>query len=302
MSYQHLPQVVGVVGAGQMGSGIAQVMASKGLQVILSDRSTDLVTKGIHAIEKSLGKILKTGTISEAEVSSTLERIKPASGLEAMHQVDFVVEAVSENEEVKRSLFRQLDDVAPLHAILASNTSSISITRLGSATRRAHRVVGMHFMNPVPLIPLVELIKGMHTSQQTFEIARGLSEHLGKQVCVSQDRPGFIVNRVLMPMINEAFFALMEGVGTAEDIDKGCKLGTNVPMGPLRLADFIGLDTCLSIMKVLHQGMGDAKYRPCPLLAQYVDAGWHGQKAGKGVYQYEHHGGEGEHHSGKHVK
>jgi len=287
MLYSHLPQVIGIIGAGQMGSGIAQVCASKGLEVIITDRAQDLLDRSVVSIRKQLNRLVQKGHLPADAAKESMERIRTEAKLDPLKHVDFVIEAVTENEEVKRSIFQQLDKLTPVHTILASNTSSISITKLGSATSKPHRVIGMHFMNPVPVMQLVELCKGMHTSQQTFEACKGLAEFLGKQVCTSQDRPGFLVNRVLIPMINEAFFCLMEGVGTAEDIDKGMRLGTNQPMGPLRLGDFIGLDTCLSIMKVLHHGLGEAKYRPCPLLQQYVDAGWLGQKVGHGVYQYD---------------
>lgn len=270
-----------------MGSGIAQLCATKGLQVILNDRTDELIEKGLSTIKKSLERFVRKGLMNDGAASQAIEKIKLSTNLETcMKDVDFVIEAVTENEEVKKSIFRTLDKVTPVHCILASNTSSISITKLGSATSKPHRVIGMHFMNPVPIMQLVEIAKGMHTSQQTFESSKGLAEYLGKQVCMSEDRPGFVVNRVLMPMINEAFFCLMEGVGKADDIDKGMRLGTNQPMGPLRLADFIGLDTCLFILRVLHNGLGETKYRPCPLLVQYVDAGWLGQKTGKGVYHY----------------
>lgn len=289
MMYQQLPQIVGVVGAGQMGSGIAQVVASRGLQVLLNDRNQETLERGIGYIKKSIEKIVKKGSLSDVDATSALSRIHTTTAIEEFMQADFVIEAVPENEELKRNIFKQLDQVTPLHTIIASNTSSISITRLASITTKPHRVIGMHFMNPVPIMQLVEISKGMHTSQQTFEQTKSFTDFLKKQACVSEDRPGFIVNRVLMPMVNEAFFTLMEGVGSAEDIDRGMKLGTNMPMGPLKLADFIGLDTCLSIMKVLHHGLGDSKYRPCPLLAQYVDAGWLGVKTGQGVYHYEGH-------------
>lgn len=287
MLYSHIPQVVGVIGAGQMGSGIAQVCATKGLDVIISDRSSELLERGIGSIKRQLKRLVRKGEMAEGVAAEISARVRPEQQLEAMKDVDFVIEAVTENEEVKKAIFAKLDKLTPIHTILASNTSSISITKLGAVTTKPHRVIGMHFMNPVPVMQLVEVARGVHTSQQTFESCKGLAEFLGKQVCTSQDRPGFLVNRVLIPMINEAFFCLMEGVGTAEDIDKGMRLGTNQPMGPLRLADFIGLDTCLSIMKVLHNGIGDSKYRPCPLLQQYVDAGWLGQKVGRGIYQYD---------------
>lgn len=270
-----------------MGSGIAQICATRGLEVILSDRSPEFLERGVASIRKSVQRLVNKGQLPQDAAADALAKIRTETSLQGMKHADFVIEAVTENEEVKTSIFKELDKQTPVHAILASNTSSISITKLGAATTRPHRVIGMHFMNPAHIMQLVELTKGMHTSEATFEASKGLSEFLGKQVCLSQDRPGFLVNRVLIPMINEAFFCLMEGVGTAEDIDKGMRLGTNQPMGPLRLADFIGLDTCLSIMKVLHTGLGDTKYRPCPLMQQYVDAGWVGQKVGKGVYSYQ---------------
>lgn len=287
MLYGHLPQVIGVVGAGQMGSGIAQICATKGLDVLINDRSADLLDRSMQSIRKSLQRLTQKGSLSKETADEALGRIRTETSLEGLRHADFVIEAVVEDEAIKRNIFQTLDKVTSVHTILASNTSSISITKLGAATSKPHRVIGMHFMNPVPLMKLVELARGQHTSGQTFEACKGLAEFLGKDVATSQDRPGFLVNRVLIPMINEAFFCLMEGVGSAEDIDKGMRLGTNQPMGPLRLADFIGLDTCLSIMKVLHNGLGDSKYRPCPLLQSYVDAGWVGQKAGKGVYQYD---------------
>jgi 3-hydroxybutyryl-CoA dehydrogenase len=271
-----------------MGSGIAQVCASKGLDVLLMDRHKDLLERGIVGIKKSLRRLNEKGSVTKEAAEETIGRIRTETTLDGMKHADFIVEAVVEDESVKKGIFQQLDKITSVHTILASNTSSISITKLGSATSKPHRVIGMHFMNPVPIMALVELAKGLHTSQQTYEACKGLAEFLGKQVATSQDRPGFLVNRVLIPMINEAFYCLMENVGTAEDIDKGMRLGTNQPMGPLRLADFIGLDTCLSIMKVLHEGLGDSKYRPCPLLQSYVDAGWLGQKVGHGVYQYDH--------------
>lgn len=270
-----------------MGSGIAQVCAAKGLDVLLMDRSHEFLERGLTGIKKSLRRLNEKGQVTKEAADETLARIRTETTMDGMKHADFIIEAVVEDEGVKRNIFQQLDKITSVHTILASNTSSISITKLGSATSKPHRVIGMHFMNPVPIMALVELTKGLHTSQQTFEACKGLAEYLGKQVATSQDRPGFLVNRVLIPMINEAFYCLMENVGSAEDIDKGMRLGTNQPMGPLRLADFIGLDTCLSIMKVLHNGLGDTKYRPCPLLQSYVDAGWLGQKVGKGVYQYD---------------
>ena len=231
--------------------------------------------------------MVKVGKLSADEAGRAVSRIETAVSLEPFRKADFVIEAAPEDEEIKKNLFRKLDQVTPLHAILASNTSSISITRLAAVTSKPHRVVGMHFMHPVSTTMIVELAKGMHTSNQTYETAVGLCQHLGKNVCVSQDRPGFILYRVMMPMINEAFFCMMEGVGSPEDIDRGMRLGTNMALGPLKLADSIGLDTCLSIMKVLHAQFGDSKYRPCPLLVQYVDGGWLGVKTGRGVFYYD---------------
>ncbi|MDF1563443.1 MAG: 3-hydroxybutyryl-CoA dehydrogenase [Deltaproteobacteria bacterium] len=278
---------LGVLGAGQMGAGIAQVAAQAGLTVKLVDLEDAFVEKGLATIAGSLDRLIKKEKIEAAEKDAILGRISGSTDLGAFEGCDFVVEAIVENEAVKKEVFAKLDGILPAHAILASNTSSISITRLANATKRPEQVIGMHFMNPVPLMKLVEVIRGIATSDATWEATRQLAEKVGKTVVLSKDYPGFIVNRVLMPMINEAFYALYEGVATAEDIDAGMKLGTNQPMGPLTLADFIGLDTCLAIMEVLHGGLADTKYRPCPLLRQYVDAGWMGRKTGRGVYTYE---------------
>lgn len=276
---------VGVVGAGQMGAGIAQVMAQNGINVILSDSREEAVKKAKSGIEKSLTKLFEKGKIEE-HPPSILARIKVTTQIKDMAHCDLVVEAVSENEELKKSIFKELDSLLAPHALIASNTSSLPITRLASATGRPDRFIGMHFMNPVPIMTLVEIIKGHSTSEQTYQMTRALAEKMGKTTVCSQDYPGFIVNRILMPMINEAFYTLMEGIASPEDIDNGMKLGTNQPMGPLALADFIGLDTCWAIMKVLHDGLGDSKYRPCPLLKKYVDAGHLGRKMGHGVYKY----------------
>lgn len=276
---------VGVVGAGQMGAGIAQVMAQNGINVVLSDSREEAVKKAKSGIEKSLTKLFEKGKIEE-HPPSILARIKVTTQIKDMAHCDLVVEAVSENEELKKSIFKELDSLLAPHALIASNTSSLPITRLASATGRPDRFIGMHFMNPVPIMALVEIIKGHSTSEQTYQMTRALAEKMGKTTVCSQDYPGFIVNRILMPMINEAFYTLMEGIASPEDIDNGMKLGTNQPMGPLALADFIGLDTCWAIMKVLHDGLGDSKYRPCPLLKKYVDAGHLGRKMGQGIYKY----------------
>ncbi len=279
-------QTLGVVGAGQMGNGIAQIAAGIGLQVIMVDLNPEACAKGKATIVKSLGRFVRKEKMTQAQADEVAARVSTSSELEALADADFVVEAIIENEGIKRDLFAKLDQICRPDVILASNTSSISITRIAAATQRPEQVVGMHFMNPVPIMKLVEIIRGIATSDTTFEATCGLAERLGKVISGSKDYPGFIVNRILMPMINEAFYALYEGIGSAEDIDSGMKYGTNQPMGPLTLADFIGLDTCLAIMRVLHDGLGDAKYRPCPLLVQYVDAGWHGRKSGRGVYNY----------------
>jgi len=270
-----------------MGCGISMICALKGMSVLLSDRKHDIVQHGLGIIQRMLDKQIKKAVITPDDAHAAMGRISPSVSLEPFRQADFVIEAVSEDEELKKNVFRKLDQVTPVQCILASNTSSISITRLAAVTSKPHRVVGMHFMHPVAEMPLVELARGMHTSNGSFEAARSVAEHLGKTVCVSEDRPGFVLYRVLMPMINEAFYCMMEGTGTPEDIDKGLRLGTAMKLGPLKLADSIGLDTCLSIMRVLHQNLADSKYRPCPLLAQYVDAGWLGVKTGKGVFYYD---------------
>ena len=276
-----------VIGAGQMGSGIAQVAAQSGVDVLLYDLDAALLEKALTRIGKSLDKLETKGRLPQGETAaSVIARVGTVTDLEALAPADFAVEAIVENEAIKRQLFAQLDRIMPPQAILASNTSSIPITRLCAATKRPDRVIGMHFMNPVPIMKLVELIRGLPTADETMATTRALAERMGKITCEAQDYPGFIVNRVLMPLINEACFALMEGVATAADIDQSCKLGLNHPMGPLTLADFIGLDTCVAIMEVLHGGLGDPKYRPCPLLRKYVDAGWLGVKSGRGFYTY----------------
>ncbi|MCA2961564.1 MAG: 3-hydroxybutyryl-CoA dehydrogenase [Silvanigrellales bacterium] len=278
-------RTVGVVGAGQMGGGIAQVLAQSGVNVVLSDVNPEGLKKALLTMDRSLGKLFEKGKLSE-HPPAVLGRVKTTTSLSDLAGCDLVIEAVNESEELKTRIFKELDAVLPPHALLASNTSSLPITRLASTTKRADKFIGMHFMNPVPIMELVEIIRGHSTSDETYELTRSLAEKMGKKTVCSQDFPGFIVNRILMPMINEAFYTLMEGIASPADIDAGMKLGTNQPMGPLTLADFIGLDTCLAIMKVLHEGLGDSKYRPCPLLRKYVEAGHLGRKTGRGVYAY----------------
>lgn len=280
-------KTVAVIGAGQMGHGIAQVMAGAGgMNVIVQDISEDALNRGRAGIEKSLAKFVEKEKISADQKDDALARIRFETDLTAVKDADLVVEAILEDETVKTELFRKLDVITRPDAILASNTSSISITRLAASTGQPENVIGMHFMNPVPLMKLVEIIRGAQTSDATYDTVRDLSLRLGKTPVMSRDFPGFISNRVLMPLINEAVYALHEGVGSAEDIDTVMKLGMNHPMGPLTLADFIGLDTCLAIMNVLYDGFKDSRFRPCPLLKQYVDAGWYGKKSGKGFFEY----------------
>jgi 3-hydroxybutyryl-CoA dehydrogenase len=280
-------KTIGVIGAGQMGHGIAQVMAHKGeLDVIVQDVSTAALERGAAGIEQSLQKFVAKEMITADNKAGIIRRIRFENGLEALKDADLVVEAVIEDEAVKKDLFRKLDDIVKPACILATNTSSISITRLASATRRPEQIIGMHFMNPVSLMKLVEIIRGAQTSDETYAVVADLTRRLEKTGVMSRDFPGFIANRVLMPLINEAVFALYEGIGSAEDIDTVMKLGMNHPMGPLTLADFIGLDTCLAIMNVLHNGFQDARFRPCPLLKQYVDAGYLGRKSGRGFFSY----------------
>ncbi|MBW1783828.1 MAG: 3-hydroxybutyryl-CoA dehydrogenase [Deltaproteobacteria bacterium] len=279
-------KTLGVVGAGQMGSGIAQVAAASGLSVVMNDIKDEFVEKGFSTIEKSLGRMVKKEKITGEEQQGILARIEGSTALEDMVKADFVVEAATENASLKLKIFEELDGQCREGVILSSNTSSISITKIAAATQRPEKVIGMHFMNPVPLMKLVEIIKGLATSDETLQITWDLALKLGKTPVPANDFPGFVANRILIPMINEAVYALFEGVGEAKDIDQIMKLGMNHPMGPLELADLIGLDVCLAIMDVLHEGLGDSKYRACPLLRKYVDAGWLGMKSGRGFYQY----------------
>lgn len=280
-------QNIGVVGAGQMGNGIAQVAAQAGYQVVLSDISQPALDKGMATIQKNLGRMVRKEKLTEAEAQSALSRIRTATELSAFGDSQLVIEAATERTELKFKIFEQLSAATSADTLLASNTSSISITAIAAHTDRPDKVMGMHFMNPVPVMKLVELIRGLATADSTWSAVEAAAQRMGKTTVEGRDMPGFIVNRVLMPYINEAVYALYEGIGSVEDIDTAMKLGTNVPMGPLTLADFIGLDTCLAIMEVLHTGMGgDSKYRPCPLLRKYVEAGWLGRKTGRGFYTY----------------
>ncbi|WP_262030551.1 3-hydroxybutyryl-CoA dehydrogenase [Microvirga sp. Mcv34] len=279
-------KTVGVVGAGQMGSGIAHVCSIAGLNVRLNDLSEDRINAGLATINGNMARQVSKGVITDADRQSALERIKPARTYDDLAVCDIVIEAATENEEVKRKIFTNLSPSLRPDALLATNTSSISITRLAAATDRPERFIGIHFMNPVPVMQLVELIRGIATEDHTYESAKEFIAKLGKTSTVSEDFPAFIVNRILLPMINEAIYTLYEGVGSVEAIDTAMRLGANHPMGPLQLADFIGLDTCLSIMQVLHEGLADSKYRPCPLLVKYVEAGWLGRKTKRGFYDY----------------
>jgi 3-hydroxybutyryl-CoA dehydrogenase len=276
----------GVIGAGQMGNGIAQVAATSGLNVIMHDIKEEFVQRGIKTVAKFFDRGIEKGKVTQEHKDTVLARIKPSTNISDMAGADFVVEAATEKEDLKFKIFRDLDEICRPDVILSSNTSSIPIGRIAAQTRRPDKVIGMHFMNPVPLMKLVEVIRGIATSEETFQITWKLSEKFGKTPAEANDYPGFIANRILMPMINEAVFALYHGVGTREAIDTVMKLGMNHPMGPLTLADLIGLDTCLAIMDTLYDGFKDSKYRPCPLLRKYVEAGWLGRKTGRGFYEY----------------
>lgn len=280
-------KTIGVVGAGTMGNGIVQVCAAAGLKVTMQDIAEDAVQRGLNTISGSLDRLIKKEKISEADKQAALANISTTTSIDDLAEVDIVIEAATENEALKLKIFEQLDQTCKADAILASNTSSISLTRIAGATKRAEQVVGMHFMNPVPMMALVEVIRALQTSDSTYQVVHELSEAIGKVPVEAKDSPGFVGNRILIPMINEAIFVLHEGLADAAGIDTIMKLGMAHPMGPLELADLVGLDTCLSVTKILHEGFGDSKYRPCPLLQQMVDAGFLGRKSGRGFYRYD---------------
>ncbi|MEM7004327.1 MAG: 3-hydroxybutyryl-CoA dehydrogenase [Pseudomonadota bacterium] len=279
-------KTIGIIGAGQMGNGIAHVCAVAGYDVVMNDISQEALERGMSLIENNMMRQVSREVLTPDQMDAALARITPSSSMDPLGSVDLAVEAATENREVKEAIFRSLCQIVPDSAFLATNTSSISVTRLASITDRPERFIGLHFMNPVPVMQLIEIIRGLATDQDTYEMAVEFADRLGKTVTNAEDFPAFIVNRILMPMINEAVYTLYEGVGTVEAIDSAMKLGANHPMGPLQLADFIGLDTCLSIMQVLHDGLADTKYRPCPLLVKYVEAGWLGRKTERGFYDY----------------
>jgi 3-hydroxybutyryl-CoA dehydrogenase len=279
-------QTLGIVGSGQMGAGIGQVAAQAGLAVLLFDVTPQIVNRSLENIQRGLVRLTERGKLPEAEQRDILGRLRGTANLHDMRDVDLVLEAAPEDYEIKKALFQELDQVARPDVILASNTSSISLTQLGAVTKRPEKVIGMHFMNPPVVMQLVEIVRGLATADETYHVVDALAKKMGKTTILAKDYAGFIVNRILLPMINEAIYALYEGVGGVQDIDQGMKLGSNQPMGPLALADLIGLDTCLAVLERLHQGLGDDKYRPCPLLRNYVAAGYLGRKTGKGFYDY----------------